>query len=105
MHNAPGRAVPLTWILLESQLTVDLIANPKILINIRKVQGKDAIRVHCNSRVKILDRVGDLPVYGTVLYKLTGITNIFSMSRAKSSTHSVSQGFLSPFLGGSLPYF
>ena len=61
MHNATRRAVPLTWLLLDSQLTVDLIANPKMLLNTRKVWGEDSIRVHCNSRVKIVDRVGDPP--------------------------------------------
>ena len=35
-HNASGRAVPLTWILLDSQSTVDLIANPKVMANIRR---------------------------------------------------------------------
>ena len=82
MHNATGWAVPLTWILLNSQLTVDLIANPKMLMNIRKVRGKDAIRVHCNSRVKIVDRVGYLHGYGTVWYEPTKIANILSMLRA-----------------------
>ena len=81
MHNATGKAVPLTWIPLDSQLTVDLIANPKIMLNISKVQGEDAIRVYCNSGVKIVDRDGDLPGYGNVWYKPTGITNILSMSR------------------------
>ena len=76
MHNATGRSVPLTWLLIESQLTVDLIANPKILLNIRKVQVKDAIRIHCNSGVKILDRAGDLPGYGNVWYEPTRIANI-----------------------------
>ena len=66
MHNATGGAVPLTWILLDSQLTVDLISNPRILLNIRKVRSEDDIRVHCNSGVKVVDRVGDLPGYGTV---------------------------------------
>ena len=46
MHNATRRAVPLTWILLYSQSTVDLIENKKMLVNIRKVRGKDSIRVH-----------------------------------------------------------
>ena len=82
MHNATGRAVPLTWLLLDSQSTVDLISNPKMLLNIRKVQGKETIRVYCNSGVKIVDRVGDLPGYGTVWYEPTGIANILSMSRA-----------------------
>ena len=82
IHNATGRAVPLTWLLLNSQSTVDLIANPRIFLIIRKVRSKDAIRVHCISEVKVVDRVGDLPGYGTVWYEPTGIANILSMSRA-----------------------
>ena len=66
MHNNTGCAVTLTWLLLDSQSTVDLIANTKMLVNIRTVQGKDSIRVHYKSGVKIMDRVGDLPGYGTV---------------------------------------
>ena len=82
MHNATGRAVPLTWLLLDSQSTVDLIANPRMFLNIRKVRSEDAIHVHCNSGVKVVERFGDLPGYGTVWYEPTGIANIFSMSRA-----------------------
>ena len=82
MHNATGRAVPLTWLFPDSQSTVDLIADPKMLVNIRKVQGKDAIRVHCNIWFKIVDSVGDLPGYGTVLYEPTEVFNILLMSRA-----------------------
>ena len=48
MHNATRRSVPLTWLILDSQLTVDLVANPKMLVNIRKVRVEDAIWVHCN---------------------------------------------------------
>ena len=82
MHNATGRAVPLTWLLLDSQSTVDLIANPRMFLNIREVRSKDAIHVHCNSGVKVVDRVDDLPGYGSVWYELTEIANILSMSRA-----------------------
>ena len=66
VHNNTGRAVPLTWLLLDSQSTVDLIANPRMLLNIRRVQIENVIRVHCNSRVKVVDRIGKLPGYGTV---------------------------------------
>ena len=79
IHNATGRAVPLTWLLLNIQYTVYLIANPKMLLNTRKVQSEDAIRLQCNSRVKIVARVGDLHGYGTVWYEPTGIANILSM--------------------------
>ena len=82
MQNATGRAVPFTWLLLDSQLTVDLIANPRMFLNIRKVQSKDAIRVYCNSGVKVVDRVVDLPGYGAVWYEPTGIARILSISRA-----------------------
>ena len=61
---------------------MDLIANVKILVNIRKVRGKDAIRVNCNSRVDIVDKDDDPPGYRTVWYELTGIANILSMSRS-----------------------
>ena len=82
MYNYNGRAVPLTWLLLYSQLTVDLIANPNMLLNIRRVRSENAIRVHCDSRVKVVDRISELPGYGTVWYESTGIVNILYMSRA-----------------------
>ena len=82
MHNDTGWAVPLTWLLLNSQSTVDLIANPRMLLNIRRVRSEYAIRIHCNRGVKVVDRIDDLPGYGTVWYEPTGITNILSMSMA-----------------------
>ena len=82
IHNATGCVVPLKWLFLDSHSTVDLIANPNILVNIRNMQGENAIRVHCNSGVKIVDQVGDLPGYKTVWYKPINIANILSMSRS-----------------------
>ena len=76
MHNDTGRAVPLTWILLDRKSTLDLIANPRMLLNTRRVQSEDAIRVHCNSKVKVVDRISNLPGYGAVWYEPTGIANI-----------------------------
>ena len=46
MHNDTRRAVPPTWLLLDSQSTVNLIANPRMLLNIRRVQSEDVICVH-----------------------------------------------------------
>ena len=45
IHNTTGCAVPLTWLLLDSQSTVDLIVNVKILVKIRKVRDEYTIRV------------------------------------------------------------
>ena len=76
MRNNTGRAVPLTWLLLDIKSTVDLIANPRMLLNIRTVRSKEAICVHCNSGVKVVDRIGDLPGYGTVWYERTGTVHV-----------------------------
>ena len=89
MQNTTGRAVPLTWIILDSQFTVGLIANANMIVKIRKVRGEDAIRVRFNSSVNILDRVGDLPGYGTVWYEPKGIANILSMSRVTNKSRVV----------------
>ena len=68
MHKNTGWAVPLKWILLDSQSTVDLITNPRMLLNIRRVRSEDAILVHCNSGVKVADSIGNLPDYKNVWY-------------------------------------
>ena len=75
LHNSTGRAVPLTWIPLDSQLTVDLVTNLTMLVNIRTVQDEDAIHVHFNIRFKVVNQAGDLTGYRTVWYKPTGIAN------------------------------
>ena len=81
MHNTTHCAVPLKFLLLDSQSTVDLIANMKIYVNIRKVRGEDSIRVHCISSVKIVDRFSYLPGYRTVWYETTGTSNILLVLR------------------------
>ena len=43
MHNTTGRTLPLTCLLFYIQLTEDMIANPKMLVNTRKVRGENAI--------------------------------------------------------------
>ena len=53
-----------------------------MLENIREVRGKDAIRVHFNIGVIILDKADYLTGYGHVCYKPTGIANTLSMSMA-----------------------
>ena len=60
---------------------MDLIANHKMLVNIRVVQEKDEILVHCNRGVKIVKNTNNLPGYENVWYKPIGIPNILLMSR------------------------
>ena len=57
MQNETGRAGTLKWLLLDRQSTMDLIAKPRMLLNIRRVWSEEAIRVHCNRGVKVVNRI------------------------------------------------
>ena len=74
-----------SWILLDSQSTVDLFWNLMLLKNIRRTSNKlvvmyNAGKIHTNL-------VGDLPGYGTVWYYQDGISKILSLNRASSALH------------------
>ena len=66
LHNSNSRAVPLTWILLDSKSVVELVSNIKMLLNIWMVQDEDVIRMHYNSEVNIVKQIGNLTEYRTV---------------------------------------
>ena len=53
-----------SWILLDSQSTVDVFSNPKLLSNIR--DAKRSLTLYCNAGKAIINKKGDLKGYGTV---------------------------------------
>jgi len=71
--------IPNSWILLDSQSTVDVFMNKKLLKNIQ-----DAKRLlHCNASVAIVNKVSDLPGYGTVWFYKDGIAKILLLNNVK----------------------
>ena len=78
--------IPKTWILLDSQSTVDVFCNPRLLNNIR--EGKRQLVLHCNAGTTIVSKKGDLKGYGTVWFHPQGIANILSLSNV-SKKHRV----------------
>ena len=73
--------IPDSWILLDSQSTVDVFKNKKLLKNIR--DAKKALSLHCNAGIATVDKIGDLPGYRTVWFYEDGIANILSLNNVK----------------------
>jgi len=77
MNDKAG--IPDSWILLDSQSTVDI--NKKLLKNIR--DAKKVLSLHCNAGIATVNKIGDLPGYGTVWFYEDGIANILSLNNVK----------------------
>jgi len=79
MNDKAG--IPDSWILLDSQSTVNVFKNRKLLKNIR--DAKKALSLHCNAGIAMVNKIGDLPGYGTVWFYEDGIANILSLNNLK----------------------
>ena len=79
-YQANG-TIPKTWVLLDSQSTVDVFCNPQLLTNIRR--NTERMRIHCNAGSRLTHLIGDLPGYGTVWYDPKAIANILSLRRVR----------------------
>ena len=69
------------WILLDSQSTVDVFCNAKLLDQIHEVPV--SLKILSTGGISTTNKIGLLRGYGWVWYHPTGIANILSLSRVK----------------------
>ena len=77
--------IPDSCILLNSQLTVDMFKNKKLLKNSH--DAEKALALHCNTRITTVNKIRDLPGYGKVWFYEDGIANMLSLNNVKKKYH------------------
>ena len=81
-HNQ-SKKTRTSWILLDSQSTVDVFTNPDLLEDIRDAKGEMMVHSHGGSRST--KQIGDLPGYpDPIWYDPDRIVNILSLSNEKN---------------------
>ena len=74
-----GGAIDKLWTLLDSQSTVNVVCNPKMLRHIKRISVH--LRIHSTGGISKTNLIGLLPGYGWVWFHPTGIANILSLAR------------------------
>ena len=77
--------IPSTWILLDSQSTIDIFNNPELLQNVCTVDQK--MKIQCNAGSRITNMMGDLPGYGPVWYDQKAIANVLCLYNVQKKYH------------------
>ena len=76
--------LPISWVLLDSESTVSIFGNEKLLINIRKIpKHMKPLQLYTNGGVMETDMIGDLIGFGTVWFCRGSLANILSLAHVR----------------------
>eukprot|EP00957_Ditylum_brightwellii_P093535 7122365-Ditylum_brightwellii.AAC.1 len=84
LHQAGG-IINKNWVLLDSQSTVNVFCNTKLLANIRKTNR--SLEIYINGRTSSTGLIGDLTGFKTVWFQPDGIANILSLAIVQEGHH------------------
>jgi hypothetical protein len=86
IFSQSNHGIPETWYLLDNQLTCDIIINPKLVDNIRQVEGHMQLSTQAGSTTT--NWMADVPgYYRPVWFHPGGIANILSLVNVKAKYH------------------
>ena len=77
--------IPMTWILLDNQATVDIFGNAALLHNIHDITTP--LHIRGITGVQVITQQGNLPGHGLVWYHPHVSVNILSMAKLKQQYH------------------
>jgi Reverse transcriptase (RNA-dependent DNA polymerase) len=73
--------IPNTWVLLDSESTVSVFNNARLLHNIRP--SATTVTVHTNGGTQVSSYIGDIPNFGPVWFNPQSLANILSLAAVR----------------------
>jgi len=73
--------IPASWMLLDSQSTMNMFCNARMLMNISDMRRH--LILHCNAGTMSVTKKSELNGYGIFWYHSDGIDNILSLNNVK----------------------